>query len=82
MIDPEEENKPSAAEDAGLHLTQVVVTDMEDDPDLQGYIRHQPALIKPEIQLKDYQMIGINWLNLLWSTNYSCILADEMGEQR
>ncbi len=38
-----------------------------------------PSLLSDKVQLKDYQIIGINWLNLLHSRRLSCILADEMG---
>lgn len=43
------------------------------------YISSQPASLSSDVQLKDYQMIGINWLNLLYNRRLSCILADEMG---
>ncbi|KLO15390.1 hypothetical protein SCHPADRAFT_849585 [Schizopora paradoxa] len=38
-----------------------------------------PSSLSKDVQLKDYQIIGINWLNLLHSRRLSCILADEMG---
>lgn len=44
-----------------------------------GFITKPPSLLAPDVQLKDYQLIGINWLQLLHSRNLSCILADEMG---
>lgn len=43
------------------------------------YISKQPAVLSSDVQLKDYQMVGINWLNLLYNRHLSCILADEMG---
>lgn len=46
------------------------------------YISGQPNALSSDIQLKDYQMIGINWLNLLYTRKLSCILADEMGMLR
>jgi len=39
----------------------------------------QPANMSSDITLKDYQLVGLNWLNLLWSKGISGILADEMG---
>ncbi|EIW63409.1 uncharacterized protein TRAVEDRAFT_161700 [Trametes versicolor FP-101664 SS1] len=39
----------------------------------------QSALLKPSVKLKEYQMIGVNWLSLLYQKGLSCILADEMG---
>lgn len=43
------------------------------------YIWDAPQSLAPDVTLKDYQMLGVNWLNLLYSRNLSCILADEMG---
>ncbi|CAH7666480.1 SNF2 family N-terminal domain-domain-containing protein [Phakopsora pachyrhizi] len=48
-------------------------------PAFKSYIFQQPPSTPEGIQLKPYQMIGVNWLNLLYSKNLSCILADEMG---
>lgn len=45
----------------------------------QEYIKQQPNLIPNTIQLKRYQLFGINWLNLLYRKKLSGILADEMG---
>ncbi|KAF2855510.1 SNF2 family helicase/ATPase-like protein [Plenodomus tracheiphilus IPT5] len=39
----------------------------------------QPAIMNDDIELKDYQVVGLNWLNLLWQTGTSGILADDMG---
>ena len=39
----------------------------------------QPKNMAPNMQLKDYQLVGINWLNMLYERKLSCILADEMG---
>lgn len=46
----------------------------------EGYLREQPEGVPKTIVLKDYQMLGVNWLNLLYHRKTSCILADEMGE--
>lgn len=43
------------------------------------YIKEKPSLLPEDIELKNYQVVGINWLNLLYRNNLSCILADEMG---
>ena len=32
-----------------------------------------------DIQLKDYQLFGLNWMNLLHGQGFSGILADDMG---
>lgn len=39
----------------------------------------QPAIMNDDIELKDYQVVGLNWLNLLWHNGISGILADDMG---
>ena len=39
----------------------------------------QPALLGNGVALKDYQVVGINWLSLLFGKKLSCILADDMG---
>lgn len=39
----------------------------------------QPPNMNPECTLKDYQLVGLNWLHLLWTQRISCILADDMG---
>lgn len=45
----------------------------------KDYISTQPSLLSDTVQLKEYQLLGVNWLNLLYRSNLSCILADEMG---
>jgi len=47
---------------------------------LAGYIQHQPPSLSPGTVLKDYQLLGVNWLYLLYTKKIGCILADEMGE--
>ncbi|KAL0956558.1 hypothetical protein HGRIS_002695 [Hohenbuehelia grisea] len=43
------------------------------------YLTEQPSLLSKNVKLKDYQLLGVNWLNLLRRKQLSCILADEMG---
>jgi len=45
----------------------------------KGYLSKQPEGVPETIVLKDYQMLGVNWLALLYRRRTSCILADEMG---
>jgi SWI/SNF-related matrix-associated actin-dependent regulator 1 of chromatin subfamily A len=54
-------------------------TDMRRKKILASYIRQQPALLSEGTVLKDYQLLGVNWLNLLYTRKIGCILADEMG---
>ena len=44
------------------------------------YMTAQPALLQEGVKLKEYQMLGVNWLSLLYQKGLSCILADEMGK--
>jgi SWI/SNF-related matrix-associated actin-dependent regulator of chromatin subfamily A containing DEAD/H box 1 len=46
---------------------------------LEGYMSTQPATLAEGVVLKDYQLLGVNWLSLLHRRKLSCILADEMG---
>uniref|UniRef100_A0A1B6HJ59 SWI/SNF-related matrix-associated actin-dependent regulator of chromatin subfamily A containing DEAD/H box 1 homolog n=1 Tax=Homalodisca liturata TaxID=320908 RepID=A0A1B6HJ59_9HEMI len=39
----------------------------------------QPSILNPELKLMTYQMVGLNWLNVMNSQRLSGILADEMG---
>ena len=39
----------------------------------------QPSIMGDDIVLKDYQIVGVNWLSLLFENQLSCILADDMG---
>ncbi|EST08495.1 SNF2-related [Kalmanozyma brasiliensis GHG001] len=43
------------------------------------YLESQPRLLSSKVTLKDYQLVGVNWLYLLYRKRTSCILADEMG---
>ncbi|KAL8724006.1 MAG: hypothetical protein Q9166_008184 [cf. Caloplaca sp. 2 TL-2023] len=42
-------------------------------------ILSQPKLLDVDVVLKDYQIVGVNWLSLLFENGLSCILADDMG---
>jgi len=39
----------------------------------------KPEMMKDALVLKDYQLVGLNWLALLYKNKLSCILADDMG---
>lgn len=54
-------------------------TDMKKRAILSRYIQTQPEMLSEGTILKDYQLLGVNWLNLLYSKKIGCILADEMG---
>ncbi|KAI0930414.1 hypothetical protein AcV5_007137 [Taiwanofungus camphoratus] len=62
--------------DGALSLhSHAVLTDQKP----KYYLTSQPSLLSSSVQLKEYQMVGVNWLNLLYRKKLSCILADEMG---
>lgn len=39
----------------------------------------KPSIMAEDLVLKDYQLVGLNWLNILWTNKLSGILADDMG---
>ena len=39
----------------------------------------QPSIMNHDYKMKDYQIVGMNWLNMLYKRKLSCILADDMG---
>ncbi|KAI1765339.1 SNF2 family N-terminal domain-containing protein [Hypoxylon sp. FL1150] len=42
-------------------------------------ISKKPELMSEDIELKSYQLFGLNWMNLLRAQGYGGILADDMG---
>ncbi|KAF8345876.1 SNF2 family N-terminal domain-containing protein [Amanita rubescens] len=66
----------SQDEDDGALSLRVMSSSRERPKD---FLTSQPALLSDSVQLKEYQVLGVNWLNLLYRRNLSCILADEMG---
>ena len=64
-----------STEDGALTLTHLSAPNHKP----KYYMTVQPSLLQPGVTLKEYQMIGVNWLSLLYQKRYSCILADEMG---
>lgn len=87
-IDVEEQMEEADGKKKKSSETQdiVEIPDEEDD-DLVAtsgksslpYIKRKPTLLAPEVELKSYQQVGLNWLHLLYHHKLSCILADEMG---
>lgn len=73
-----------AAHDSGIGTPSSSLSS-DDDPattsksrKAKGRFLGQPETMA-EITLKDYQLVGLNWLHLLWTKRMSCILADDMG---
>lgn len=42
-------------------------------------IKKRPALMDESVELKPYQLLGLNWMSLIHKKGYSGILADDMG---
>ncbi|KAI8980538.1 SNF2 family N-terminal domain-containing protein [Pilobolus umbonatus] len=66
------------------HLASIQKMDMQAQGSaykdaMKGYLVSQPKYVNKEMKLKDYQIIGVNWMLLLYRKKISGILADEMG---
>ncbi|MCJ1478935.1 hypothetical protein MMC13_007619 [Lambiella insularis] len=74
---------PTSAKSAVISGDEDGDTDLLKASDLRGKNRPtffpQPKIIDSSVTLKDYQVVGINWLSLLFENRLSCILADDMG---
>ncbi|KAI5463048.1 helicase [Mariannaea sp. PMI_226] len=42
-------------------------------------IPRQPKLMDGHCEMKPFQLVGLNWMSILYKFNIGCILADEMG---
>ena len=67
------------AQDGSLSLHHLPVSGSSKS-ESKGLLTKSPSLLAEGVQLKDYQLMGGCWLNLLKRKNLSCILADEMGK--
>lgn len=66
----------SSTEDGALSLVNLDAVQAHAAKD---FLAAQPTTLSEGTVLKDYQLLGVNWLNLLYRQGLSCILADEMG---
>ncbi|KAG5648487.1 hypothetical protein DXG03_003098 [Asterophora parasitica] len=66
----------SSSDDGAVSLVTLGPLKTQNSKD---YLVAQPSLLSETVQLKEYQLLGVNWLNLLYRRKLSCILADEMG---
>ncbi|KAF8070494.1 SNF2 family N-terminal domain-containing protein [Lyophyllum atratum] len=66
----------SNADDGALSLVALESVKSQKSAD---YLVTQPSLLAKTVELKEYQLLGVNWLHLLYRSKLSCILADEMG---
>lgn len=72
-------NSPAigSIEDGALSLVNLEAMQKRTTKD---FLVAQPSTLSEGTRLKDYQLMGVNWLNLLYHKGLSCILADEMGK--
>ncbi|KAI8144965.1 SNF2 family N-terminal domain-containing protein [Fennellomyces sp. T-0311] len=79
-------------EDAGLHLSGSAISNQKENKTngidkssdlyrdaMNGFLTEQPKIVNDDLTLKNYQILGINWLLMLYRKGISGILADEMG---
>ncbi|KAL8831141.1 MAG: hypothetical protein Q9191_001035 [Dirinaria sp. TL-2023a] len=80
--------RPSPCRDSAIGTpTTIGQLSEEDDGEIKRAVTalkkpgslSQPALMGKDVVLKDYQIVGVNWLSLLFEQNLSAILADDMG---
>lgn len=60
-------------------IEKVVDTDADTVSEDNHKLLPQPKVLSKKLQLKPYQIIGINWLILMHEQKLNSILADEMG---
>ncbi|KAL8671993.1 MAG: hypothetical protein Q9168_003529 [Polycauliona sp. 1 TL-2023] len=76
----------ASVKDSGLGTPTSATLSADEDGDAavsakpaRNAIFGQPPLMSENVVLKDYQVVGVNWLSLLFEKRLSCILADDMG---
>ncbi|KAG0650588.1 ATP-dependent helicase fft2 [Hyphodiscus hymeniophilus] len=71
--------------DSGFGSPASTNDDVDDDVKVvsstrkKGIFLKQPATMAEDFVLKDYQVVGLNWLTMMYRHKLSAILADEMG---
>lgn len=79
-MDDDEEDDDDEDEDENVSIVQRSSNNKAIRPNrIIKFFRGKPRLLSSDISLKDYQQMGVNWLNLLYQNGMSCILADDMG---
>jgi len=76
-------NLPSGTSQDSTGKDSGIGTPISDDGKPMGVSKKgfipQPFSLAQGTQMKDYQVVGLNWLNLLFKQGLSGILADDMG---
>lgn len=75
---------PSMSHDSGIGTPASQRSEDDDDSGPGSKSRKarfisQPGIMDEDLKMKDYQIVAINWLALLFEKELSCILADDMG---
>ncbi|MCJ1272489.1 hypothetical protein MMC21_000275 [Puttea exsequens] len=74
-------DRDNSPRDSGIGTPSTNVSEDEGDVKVlrkRGFLP-QPSIMAEGVILKDYQIVGVNWLSLLYQRKLSCILADDMG---
>lgn len=76
--------EPSVSHDSGIGTPASQRSDEDEDGGPGSRSRKNrfispPSIMCDDLKMKDYQIVGINWLSLLFERELSCILADDMG---
>ncbi|KAL8944202.1 MAG: hypothetical protein Q9216_000626 [Gyalolechia sp. 2 TL-2023] len=87
LINFDHKSEPETSlRDSGIGTPTSGVASADEDSEARGVpqsnrnaIFSQPRLLHKDVVLKDYQLVGVNWLALLFEKELSCILADDMG---
>ncbi|KAJ7987207.1 hypothetical protein DPEC_G00336350 [Dallia pectoralis] len=61
------------------NITNKMMQDVSQVMERDTGSQKQPEILNSKFQLKPYQLVGQNWLTLLYQNDLSGILADEMG---
>lgn len=68
--------------DSGLNISSLGVDGIVGvGSSVEEMVRDQPSLLKPPAgaKLREYQMVGLQWMVSLYNNHLNGILADEMG---
>ncbi|KAL4879569.1 SNF2 family N-terminal domain-containing protein [Aspergillus karnatakaensis] len=75
--------EPSGSHDSGIGTPASQKSDEDSDGpgsrSRKPRFISQPGIMAEDLKMKNYQVVGINWLSLLFEKELSCILADDMG---
>ncbi|KAI9669725.1 MAG: hypothetical protein M1831_007421 [Alyxoria varia] len=69
----------SSTHDSGIGTPASSIDEEKSVQKKKPRLTPQPSIMDPDVTLKDYQVVGVNWLSMLFKHKLSGILADEMG---